>query len=133
MDKPLCSWGLTVWDGTSKDVRDTFPTTSQEHRVVRYESCRGLEGWTVVCIGLDRFYDHCQKNKKAGQSDNLFDTPESFARRQASAWTLIPLTRAIDHLVIQLDGPGIVKDICRKLLSKLPEFVTWRKSEEIIS
>lgn len=127
----LRTWGYTVWDGTSSDVRDTFPTTPQEHRVVRYESCRGLEGWTVVCVGLDRFYDNYVKYNKFEQLENLFDTPESFARRQASAWALIPLTRAIDHLVIQLDGPGIMTDICSKLFKMYPEFVTWRKNKNI--
>jgi hypothetical protein len=31
----LRDWGLSVWDGTSRDVRDTYPTKTEEHRVVR--------------------------------------------------------------------------------------------------
>ena len=128
LSERLRKWELSVWDGTSRDVRETFPTTIQEHRVVRYESCRGLEGWTVVCIGLDRFYEHRLHHAKLGQAQDLFDTPADFAHRQAIAWALIPLTRAIDHLVIQLDGPGIVFNICRKLGQMYPEFVSWRKT-----
>lgn len=124
----LKAWGLSVWDGTSPDVRETFPTTTQEHRVVRYESCRGLEGWTVICIGLDRFYQHRLSHTTSPQTQELFETPADFIRRQAVAWCLIPLTRAIDHLVIQLDGPGVVTNICRKLSRMHPEFVTWRKT-----
>ena len=127
----LRNWGLSIWDGTSRDVRDTFPTKTEEHRVVRYESCRGLEGWTVVCIGLDRFYEHrlCHAIRHVkGEAQGLFDKPADFAHRQAIAWTLIPLTRAIDHLVIQLDGPGVPFNICRKLWQMYPDFVNWRKT-----
>jgi hypothetical protein len=44
LSRRLQDWGFSVWDGTSRDVRDTYPTKAEEHRVVRYESCRGLEG-----------------------------------------------------------------------------------------
>jgi hypothetical protein len=128
LSESLKGWGFSVWDGTSPNVRETFPTTTQEHRVVRYESCRGLEGWTVVCIGLDRFYQHRLSHATSPQIQELFDTPADFIRRQAIAWCLIPLTRAIDHLVIQFDGPGVVANICRKLCRMYPEFVTWRKT-----
>lgn len=124
----LLAWGCVVWDGTSPNVRDTFPTRVDEYRVVRYESCRGLEGWTVVCMALDRFYEHRRYYSSAIDKESLFDTPQEFAHRQAAAWTLIPLTRAIDHLVIQLSGPGTVTTICRKLAEMYPEFVTWKDS-----
>jgi hypothetical protein len=125
----LRGWELPVWDGTSPDVRETFPITTEQHRVVRYESCRGLEGWTVVCIGFDRFYQHRLNHVALGTAQDLFDTPADFARRQAIAWTLIPLTRAIDHLVIQLDGSSVVSNTCRKLWQMYPEFVSWRKTK----
>lgn len=123
----LRDWGLLVWDGTSSNVRDTFPTQLEEHRVVRYESCRGLEGWTVVCIGLDCFYENRLRHAVSAPVNSLFDSPADFAHRQAVAWTLIPLTRAIDHLVIQIEKQGFVADICRKLANMHPDFVTWRK------
>lgn len=129
LSEQLRSWGLTVWDGTSRDIRETYPTKVDEHRIVRYESCRGLEGWTAVCIGLDRFYQNRHKHVTAGPGASLFDTPADFAHRQAIAWTLIPLTRAIDHLVIQLDGGGVISNICRKLADVYPEFVTWKSAK----
>lgn len=98
LSRRLQDWGFSVWDGTARNVRDTFPTKAEEHRVVRYESCRGLEGWTVVCIALDRFYANRYNHATSTQGASLFDTLEAFAHRQATAWTLIPLTRAIDIL-----------------------------------
>jgi hypothetical protein len=38
--------GYNVWDGTSVEVRDNFPTDRSALRIVQYDSCRGLEGWT---------------------------------------------------------------------------------------
>lgn len=125
----LRDWGFSVWDGTSRDVRDTFPTKTEEHRVVRYESCRGLEGWTVICHSLDRFFDNKRHHAPATATE-LFDTPEQVAHRQAIAWTMIPLTRAIDHLVIHLDGNNAVTDICRALAARYPDFVTWEAVPE---
>lgn len=122
----LKSWGYDVWDGTSNEVRDTFPTTHKEHRVVKYESCRGLEGWTVVCLSLDKFYDHRLRFASSDGKPGLFDPAESYAHRHATAWTVIPLTRAIDHLVLQLEGQGVVTETCRKLTERFSDFVTWR-------
>lgn len=129
LSRRLQDWGFSVWDGTSRDVRDTCPTKAEEHRVVRYESCRGLEGWTVVCVALERFFVNRYNHVTSTHGESLFDTTEDFAHRQATAWTLIPLTRAIDHLVIQLQGDGVVTTICRKLAEDFPEFVTWEESK----
>jgi DNA polymerase III delta prime subunit len=86
-------WGFSVWDGASEDVRESYPTEEQQLRIVQYDSCRGLEGWIVVCLGLDEFYAY----KKATLSETD-DLEQSIAR-----WLLIPLTRAMDTLVIQID------------------------------
>jgi len=121
----LRDWEFVVWDGTSRGVRGlSIPTNTQEHRVVHYESCRGLEGWTVVCQSLNRFFD--QKRYYAStHTTELFDTPEQAKHRAAIAWTMIPLTRAVDHLVIHLDGDNAITDICRTLAERHPDFVTW--------
>ena len=111
-------------NGEDKDVRDTFPTTHGEHRIVKYHSCRGLEGWTVVCLGLDKFYeDRLEKGLRT--ESRLLESPEEHARRYAAAWTLIPLTRAIHYLVVQLEGRGAVYSICRVLAERFPGFVAW--------
>ena len=52
----LEAWGHSVWDGVSTDVRDSYATSTRQMRIVQYDSCRGLEGWVVVHLGLDEFY-----------------------------------------------------------------------------
>lgn len=86
-------WGFSVWDGAAEDIRKSYPTESDQLRIVQYDSCRGLEGWIVVCLGIDLLYDY--KQTTLNESDNL---QQSVAR-----WLLIPLTRAMDTLVIQID------------------------------
>jgi hypothetical protein len=98
----LRSWGGNVWDGTTTEGRQSYPQDASEHRVVKYESCRGLEGWTVVCLDLDRFFDR-QFSEGLKTDRDLLQTPEEVATRFAARWCLIPFTRAIDTLVVQLD------------------------------
>ena len=31
--------------------------SNSEYLVSFYESCRGLESWSVMCLELDKFYD----------------------------------------------------------------------------
>jgi hypothetical protein len=87
-------WGVSVWDGASQDVRKSYPTETEQLRIVQYDSCRGLEGWIVVCLGLDQFYQY--KKTTLSETDDL---QQSIAR-----WLLIPLTRAMDTLVIQIES-----------------------------
>lgn len=49
-------WGHAVWDGVSTEVRDSYAHSVAQVRVVQYDSCRGLEGWAVVLLGLDELY-----------------------------------------------------------------------------
>jgi len=95
----LALWGSAVWDGTNADVRQSYPTSADQLRLVHYESCRGLEGWSVVMLGMDRFYAH----RLALAEREYADDPD-LARQNAARWMMIAVTRAIDTLVIELDG-----------------------------
>ncbi len=50
--------GIRVWDGINTWNRMEYPTDVREHRVVTYESARGLEAWVVVCLAFDSFYNY---------------------------------------------------------------------------
>lgn len=118
------SWGLDFWDGTSKEGKDTFPTHYTQHRIVNYRSCRGLEGWTVVCVGLDTYLGDRYKRALDAPHD-LLSSPEEHAKQQATLEALIPLTRAVNHLVIQFDGKGLFRQLCRVLYEKNKDYITW--------
>jgi hypothetical protein len=105
--------GKKIWDATSMDVREHFPTDRDALRLVQYDSCRGLEGWTVINYAFDEFWDYKYRQWVASpqKPGNLFDTPEERAAAFASRWAMIPLTRAMDTLVINVSArPGIIRD-----------------------
>ena len=110
----------------SKEVRDIFPESTAEFRVVHYQSCRGLEGWTVVCAGLDTYYEACYKRGLKETPKTLL-SQEEHAKRKAAASCLIPLTRAISHIVIQLDSKGYLYNVCKTLAQRHPDIVNWVK------
>lgn len=125
----LQEWGLKVWDGTRRDVRHRFPTDREEFRLVKYESCRGLEGWTVVCLGLDKFFENKLRVSSPGSLDDLFETVDEAKRRIALSWCLIPLTRAIDVLVLQVSPGTEVRELLYGVFEQNRDFVEWRQTD----
>lgn len=58
--------------------------------------------------------------------DPLIESREEAAERHAARWTMIPLTRAIDTLVINVgpaDGP--LRSVLRRVADRRPDFVEW--------
>jgi hypothetical protein len=122
-------WGYKVWDGASYETRTTYPTSHEQFRVVQYDSCRGLEGWTVVCLSLDRFFDFKRRQYKQPLSalPDLFINDENLASAFASRWLMIPLTRAIDTLVLVLDDPHHhVAKVLRRVYEVHRQTIEWR-------
>ncbi len=108
-DAPLLSkWGHPVWDGTDERLRDTVPQSPEMLRIVPYTSCRGLEGWVCILLDLDQFYDRQVEKAQlqAGEAEKetgLAPDPQAL-HLDAAYWMMMPLTRAIDTLVITLSG-----------------------------
>lgn len=116
--------GEEVWDGASRDVRRDIPRSERQYRVVQYQSCRGLEGWLVVCLGLDELYDLKLDEFRHGADhrENL----ETAAAVHAGLWTMIPICRAMDTIVICLSGEsGPVRDALDAARRALPDVVEW--------
>jgi hypothetical protein len=120
---------IDFWDGTNKELRRDYPVKVDQHRLIQYESCRGLEGWTVVCIEIDELVKYLS-NKYKEDTDNLeleLESPEEKKNRYVYMWSLIPLTRAIDTLVITIKDKN--SDIAKKLYElhkENSEFVEWK-------
>jgi len=113
-------WDLKTWDAVDPELRGEYPTSLDQYRIVQYESCRGLEGWVVVNFGLDEFFDYKRSNAEVSEeekSDIFFDYEES-AMEYAKKWIMIPLTRAIDTLVLHV---SYEESYIGKLLLKLHE------------
>lgn len=123
-------WGYKTWDGVAGDVRDSCPTSLDQIRIVQYDSCRGLEGWMVVNFEIDAFYDHKIKyyNPTQQESSDLYFNLELAAKNHALQWLLIPLTRAIDTLVIQVkDKTHPVSQALFQVANRNKDIVEWRR------
>jgi hypothetical protein len=123
------SFGISLWDGTSRDIRTEYPTKVEQHRLLQYDSCRGLEGWTVVCNNLDDFYDYKLKTVESRtENDILLEMKSEDEKKEelVSYWLMIPLTRAIDTIVITLknnDTP--IAKLLKKVSEQCTDFVEW--------
>lgn len=126
--------GFALWDGTAKDVRSEYPTETNQHRLLQYDSCRGLEGWCVVCVALDEFvqYKAALWNARGRilappPGDELaLRSPEQLKAQFVYLWSIIPLTRAIDTLVITLANPtGEFAKQLRICCEEHSDFASW--------
>lgn len=119
--------GIRLWDSTSKDLRSQYVVDVNQHRLLQYESCRGLEGWTVVCLELDEFIRYKVDTYKKEETNEL--ALESFEEKRSKfvhLWSLIPLTRAIDTLVITINNKhSQVGKALRSVYEKNPDYIEW--------
>ncbi len=127
--KKLKVWGWQVWDGVDMQERGKPPDTPEQFRIVQYDSCRGLEGWTTVNLGFDQFYDRKLKDSPESlEESGLLVSPEQAAHQRAAQWLMIPLTRAIDTLVIQVSSSDhIVTEALWDAKNKCNDVVEWRE------
>ncbi len=122
-------WGYHVWDGAAMDVRESYPTELGQLRIVQYDSCRGLEGWVVVNLDFDGFYN--QKLERYTSLPNSVTISLSNklqeAHLYAARWALIPLTRATDTLVVQISGQtSRVREALLGASTECRDIVEWK-------
>ena len=116
--------GIPIYDGINDNNRTTYPTKDQ-CRVYQYDSCRGLEGWCVVCADFDDLIQYKMDTYKANDEELCFD-PEVAKRRSVMLWALMPLTRPIDTLVITLSNVNTeIGKMLKQLADAYPDFIEW--------
>ena len=134
----LTSWGYSVWDGVDRNTRHFFPKNKEQLRVVQYESCRGLEGWTVVNLAFDEFHDFKRNPHYMSESDMELSkysdggtldwqaTDDEILQNHANKWAMIPLTRAIDTLIIHIkSSESFIGNILKGIHERHPEEIEW--------
>lgn len=120
--------GINIWDGTNTDLRSQYVVDLNEHRLFQYESCRGLEGWTVINLDFDKFIDYKMQTFQEEENPHelALESFEEKRRRFVYLWALIPLTRAIDTLVITLNNPNsYIGKTLREVYENNPDFIEW--------
>jgi hypothetical protein len=114
--------GISIWSGISENKSELQIPFHNQIRVIPYDSCRGLEGWSVMCLDLDGFIEHKRASDKAKiyLADELFLTEEERKDKYAITWLLMAFTRPMDTLYLDLrkSDSSISKKIitiCRNL------------------
>lgn len=124
--------GISIFDGTDENLRQSYPTDITQHRLFQYDSCRGLEGWTTVCLHFDELIKYKTKEAKDFGIDSLeLQSEEEKNKKYAYLWSLMPLTRAIDTLLITITDPkSEIAQVLKKVAVKNNNFVTWDVKEQ---
>lgn len=121
--------GISIWDGTLWEIRNSYSISNDEIRVLQYDSARGLEGWAVVCLDFDVFLEEKLEEYKEYPEEEegslLLESPEDRKRKYLYNWAMIPLTRAIDTLVITLKDPDSeVGELLREIAGECEDYVS---------
>lgn len=100
-----------LFDGTNSENRAYFSLDNSLCRLYQYESCRGLEGWSVICYDFDllieyKMHSFTTKLEKGEIPPFLGSSVEETVKKMTYLWALMPLTRPIDTLVITLKDPN---------------------------
>jgi len=102
-----------LWDGAVEDKNELGIPAPSESRLIYYESCRGLEAWSVACFNLDRFFSSKlghpdaekylieEEREKAIQGMGINNDIRKMMF--AGTWTLMALTRAMDKVYISIN------------------------------
>jgi hypothetical protein len=141
-DQAIGTSARDSWRGFDEDDRRIYPLRESQLRAVQYHSCRGMEGWTTLCLGLDTFFDFQCRNPRIENSkietsrrekEGLLFSEDTFqkelakeARLFAINWLMIPLTRSIDHLVVHLANErSELAQILRAVSTRYPGAIEW--------
>ena len=119
--------GIKLFDGTNSNLRTQYPTNLELCRLFQYDSCRGLEGWTAVCLDFDLLFKYKMDSFDDAPTHELaLETPEERSNRYVSLWTLMPLTRSIDTLVITLSDPNSkMAQRLKEVGKRMPDIIEW--------
>jgi hypothetical protein len=109
-----------VWNGAIDNKQSLSIPYPNEVRVINYESCRGLEAWSVVCFNIDRFYTTQLTSDDAEKHllhEGLILSTEQRSAMYAINWILMAATRSIDTLYLHMeDSQNDFSKLCRKFI-----------------
>ena len=122
--------GFGSWDAVDQIIRQEPPSNPEEYRVLNYQSCRGLEGWMTVCLGFDSLWNEKLKEFETEQNKKDLFVDELLINNLVAQWMLIPLTRAMDTLVIEIrSGDSKVGQALKNIYKQdKGETITWVKA-----
>jgi hypothetical protein len=122
---------VRFWNATGNvDKKTQSVPGSLSVRAIHYESCRGLEAWSIMCFNIDDFFDSKREEDKADNFllNDIFDQLDSEKRKNmyAATWVLMAVTRAIDTCYLDIsDSENILAKVILDFAEKHPQFVEF--------
>lgn len=118
---------IFIWDGTAANNRESYSIDAEEVRLLQYDSARGLEAWTVVCMDFDVFLEEKAAEYQDDSVDALLlESPADRKKKYMYNWAMIPLTRAIDTIIITVKDPmSETARSLKEIAEKHPDFINW--------
>lgn len=126
--KKLINAGYEVWDGVGGNIRSGYPMSVNQFRIVQYDSCRGLEGWITINLSLDDLYGYKFDSwEKEDMGERLlFASNKELAHQHACRWLMMPLSRAIDTLVINISHKDtIISRALKSVKQECGDIIEW--------
>jgi hypothetical protein len=141
-DRAISEKNRDSWRGFDEKDRRQPVRDHDQLKAVRYNSCRGMEGWTTVCLGLDTFYDFQMRKPDIDREEieNQLKTRDGFLFSQSALdeeitkratqfavnWLMIPLTRSIDHLLVHIkDEHSQLACTLKTISNRSPGVIEW--------
>ena len=99
ISKKLENWNLKYFDNNIEENKNKkFPIDA--YRILNYQSCRGLEAWTLILWNLDIIIQNIRESYINEYPNSL----NSEILEHINNWLLMIFTRAIDTLVITFNN-----------------------------
>jgi len=115
--------GINIFDGVDPNNREKLyseeNSRNKECRVYTYESCRGLEAWTTICLRFDQLFT---KSHPHDYHEIAFSSARQY---MLTLWSLIPLTRAVDTLVLGVEKGSSVWQILKEIYNDNHDYITF--------
>lgn len=128
LSEELKKMGYATWDGVDDKVRADFPRSPDLFRILQYDSVRGLEGWTTVLDHFDEAWAYKANYWLSHFNSDPEGPPDSqrAASTAAARWSMIPLTRPVDTLVVTwTDDNSPIAKILIEAAKRHPDFVDF--------
>ena len=85
----------------------------------------------MIALGFDAFWDYKADEfmRSNGGTDDLLISPHEASRQFAARWTMIPITRAMDTIVIEIgNAESTIWRALRKVADKHPDIIEWYRN-----
>lgn len=93
-----------IWSGVGENKSELEVPFHNQIRILPYDSCRGLEAWTVMCMDLDGFIKMklMSEDAKSYLEGDLYYNDEERKQKYVLTWLLMAFTRPMDTLYLDL-------------------------------